>query len=248
MAGQENDAKARSEAEASGIQHQYLFFVRHAESRWNEAQAAHDIVAMFKETDHGISENGRQQAEALRGRIASSVGIEDEWTSRLWKPGMIFVSPLTRAIETAVIALRDVLATGEGELIVIKSAREKKGVFGADTTGQAVGDEIKERVENQLENLYEVEEHFKLSRSASNSGKTSEYPKMQRTMSTSERLRKRETLLESVDHMNLDVHDVQERWWDQVAETEVEFHTRLHEFMHQVRSCNEDACGECHEN
>ena len=46
-----------------------VFFVRHGESVWNAAQERHDVYSMMKETDHGLSVKGMQQAEALGRRI-----------------------------------------------------------------------------------------------------------------------------------------------------------------------------------
>jgi len=57
---------------------QWVFFIRHAESRWNKAQASKSLVGMFGERDHGLSEAGRWQAEALRRKLqAAKAHLED---------------------------------------------------------------------------------------------------------------------------------------------------------------------------
>jgi len=147
------------------LKRQWIFFVRHAESRWNAAQKDYNVVSMYKEQDHGISTKGREQAENLRKQIKAAAAAEasNPWVARFWCAGMIFTSPLTRAIQTAIIALKDVLASGTGELICIRAAREKRELGGADTSGVAMGDQIRTHVHSQLDKLYEAKLNYEVS-------------------------------------------------------------------------------------
>jgi len=103
-----------------------VFLVRHAESRWNRAKAELGVLSMLCENDHGLSEKGLAQAQTLRSLLkearisldsASSDQQEDPWLRRLLKPGVVYASPFTRAIETAVIGLRDILPNDRVELM-----------------------------------------------------------------------------------------------------------------------------------
>lgn len=38
-----------------------VFFIRHGESRWNEAQAKRDVLQMVSHVDHPLNEHGFQQ-------------------------------------------------------------------------------------------------------------------------------------------------------------------------------------------
>lgn len=56
---------------------QLVFFLRHAESRWNRAQTQRNIVQMIAENDHGLSKSGRRQAEDLRQSIQRILRVEE---------------------------------------------------------------------------------------------------------------------------------------------------------------------------
>ena len=43
-----------------------VFFIRHGESRWNEAQAKRDVLQMVSHVDHPLNEQGFRQARAPR--------------------------------------------------------------------------------------------------------------------------------------------------------------------------------------
>mmetsp|Transcript_22331 Transcript_22331/g.76474 ORF Transcript_22331/g.76474 Transcript_22331/m.76474 type:complete len:338 (-) Transcript_22331:57-1070(-) len=167
-----------AEDEEADLPHsQWVIFIRHAESRWNRAQADYSIVGLLSENDHGLSEDGRLQAEELRRRVrvvdkllAVDEGDDDEdvrkddgslgsttpvqWTRLLLKPDRIYSSPFTRAVCTACIGLGDLLSD-ERPLVLLREAREQKNIGGADSTGVAVGEEIPVRVASELKDLYE---------------------------------------------------------------------------------------------
>lgn len=149
---------------------QLVFFVRHAESRWNRAQADYAPISMFWENDHGLSEEGRLQAEELRRRVAtagqrappeaaSNNGCQNMaeayWLRHFLQPDVVYCSPFTRAICTACIGLQDILPHGK-ELVLMREAREQKNLMGADSTGIATGEDIPPRIEAELSQLYEA--------------------------------------------------------------------------------------------
>mmetsp|Transcript_80941 Transcript_80941/g.241215 ORF Transcript_80941/g.241215 Transcript_80941/m.241215 type:complete len:337 (-) Transcript_80941:120-1130(-) len=161
-------AAAAGEEAADPPRKQVVFFVRHAESRWNRAQAEYGLVSMLWENDHGLSEWGRGQAEALRSRLRATLakagdGVrelpagapEELWLAALLRPDVVYSSPFTRALQTAVIGLKDVFPRGT-DLVVMREAREQKNFGGADSTGVATGAEIPVRLEEEMRGLYEA--------------------------------------------------------------------------------------------
>jgi len=207
---------------------QIVFFLRHAESRWNRAQADYALVSMMWENDHGLSEDGRKQAEDLCRRIDSArrvmreaaeaeqrgetqglaqlVGsVEYSWLQHFLLPDAIFSSPFTRAVCTAAISLKDVLV-GQ-TLKLLPEAREQKNLGGADSTGVAVGQDISKHVEADLMAVYAGE------------GKVAQ----QRAM-------------DDFRQIQLDVSDVSEEWWGSyTGETEDALLERVSALLSRLR-------------
>eukprot|EP00929_Paragymnodinium_shiwhaense_P108608 TRINITY_DN7491_c0_g1_i3.p1 TRINITY_DN7491_c0_g1~~TRINITY_DN7491_c0_g1_i3.p1 ORF type:complete len:416 (+),score=128.82 TRINITY_DN7491_c0_g1_i3:395-1642(+) len=132
-----------------------VYFVRHAESAWNKAQGEFDLYEMGRTTDHPLSEEGRRQAENLRRRIseAAASAAQEPWLAEFLKPEAVYVSPLTRAMQTASIGLEDVL-TPETPITVTGNVREKQNLGGLDSTGQVGGREVVQRGYDELIRLY----------------------------------------------------------------------------------------------
>lgn len=198
------------------VDSQYVFFVRHGQSRWNQAQEAYSLKCMYQEYDHGLSENGWQQALQLRAQIATKRILmasgevdlkESTWLQRLLKPDFLCSSPFTRAIETAVIGLRDILLD-HGELVVLKEAREQKNLGGVDSVGIAIGDEIIPRVKDELKQLYTT--------SVPDNGLAA--------------------LLTDFDRFRIDVSDIQEPWWTSIVEREADITERVQTLFWKLRS------------
>eukprot|EP00931_Biecheleriopsis_adriatica_P005775 TRINITY_DN107261_c0_g1_i1.p1 TRINITY_DN107261_c0_g1~~TRINITY_DN107261_c0_g1_i1.p1 ORF type:complete len:345 (+),score=77.22 TRINITY_DN107261_c0_g1_i1:20-1054(+) len=170
---------------------QLVFFVRHGESRWNQAQAALAPVSMVWENDHGLSEQGRCQAEALREKVqlaqerlrSGTVGEDGKWLRQLLRPDMVCSSPFTRALQTACIGLKDIMP--KAELLVVREAREHKRLGGADSTGIATGEEIPVRVRDEIRYVYE------------------EGPAYERA----------EAAIEDFNQIKMDTSAVTEEWW-----------------------------------
>mmetsp|Transcript_15161 Transcript_15161/g.49734 ORF Transcript_15161/g.49734 Transcript_15161/m.49734 type:complete len:503 (-) Transcript_15161:390-1898(-) len=70
----------------------------------------------------------------------------DSWMRAFLDAGMAFSSPLTRAVQTAVLALHKHPTLMTGGLTLLRAAREVKGMGGLDVVGKAVGPEIMPRV------------------------------------------------------------------------------------------------------
>lgn len=87
-------------------------------------------------------EYGQLSAEE-RSRGAAEVGI-------LWQATEVWASPLTRAIQTTLLALQGHPALREKGLMLTSDAREIKGRGGFDTVGCAKGPAIQERVRQEL--------------------------------------------------------------------------------------------------
>eukprot|EP00928_Gymnodinium_smaydae_P038575 TRINITY_DN26586_c0_g1_i1.p1 TRINITY_DN26586_c0_g1~~TRINITY_DN26586_c0_g1_i1.p1 ORF type:complete len:553 (-),score=116.21 TRINITY_DN26586_c0_g1_i1:135-1793(-) len=185
-----------------------VFLIRHGESRWNQAQRKWNFYAMAREKDHGLTEKGRDQAEALAAKLlrlsAESLSAESAATPML-SPDAIFVSPLSRALQTALISLRRV-ATAPGnpqELVLMPAARECQSRGGFDTRAESIGAEVPARAREALHSLYR------------------EQPSCEPA--------------EALDALKLDLRQVEGCWWHTGAkETEEELELRLQEFFAQL--------------
>lgn len=141
-------------------QKRQVFFVRHGESLWNAAQSKMQLHEMGRQTDHPLSAKGRAQAEALSARLAraSADGASGGSEQLLFQPGVAFCSsPLTRAIQTAVIALGPTMVKQgdcSGELTLMANAREKQNFGGLDTHSTKVGAQVLQSTLDQLRDVY----------------------------------------------------------------------------------------------
>jgi len=178
-----------------------IFLVRHGESSWNKAQSKLDLYEMGRQTDHPLSPDGRDQAEALNELIGKE--CKD---SRLMNPDVVYVSPLTRAIQTAVIGLGKVLSEpGSGHLVLMANAREKQNFGGFDSQPMAIGSAVIKRTLDELVLLYQGR-------------KTGE------------------GIVNAFRKLKFDTQEVQGRWWNPVAaESDAEVKIRLEEFMAQLK-------------
>ncbi|CAK0846031.1 unnamed protein product [Prorocentrum cordatum] len=145
----------------SVLHHRRVFLVRHGESVWNKAQGSLDLQTMASAVDHPLSEEGRVQAEALGERLAAAAKQRDPNGMAMLRPDVVYVSPLTRAFQTAAIALGPLLAgraKAEGqqaEFVVMANAREKQTLGGFDTWSTEIGEDVPRRTFVELRSLYE---------------------------------------------------------------------------------------------
>lgn len=217
----------------------WIFFVRHAESRWNRAQKTRNLLGLFSEIDHPISEQGLQQCEQLASKIECELqgggnGDESE-LSAVWgdflDPEVVFVSPFTRALQTAVIALRPVLdarGTHAGQLILMPAAREKRNFMGVDSKGSGTAAQVLDRVRQETESLcHSAEEPWVLLEKNDVLG--------EHTRSTEPR--PRHPALELLDRVDFNSDDpsMEDQWWTSVYESGDKVDSRLTAFVRQLR-------------
>eukprot|EP00746_Dinoflagellata_sp_MGD_P009518 gnl/MRDRNA2_/MRDRNA2_119381_c0_seq1.p1 gnl/MRDRNA2_/MRDRNA2_119381_c0~~gnl/MRDRNA2_/MRDRNA2_119381_c0_seq1.p1 ORF type:complete len:490 (+),score=111.15 gnl/MRDRNA2_/MRDRNA2_119381_c0_seq1:86-1555(+) len=136
------------------LQKKTVYFVRHGESIWNKAQSQMDLVEMGKTTDHALSLKGRQQAQKLREQVKDAMATKDANLEGFFKPDVVFVSPLTRAIQTAVIGMEDVL-TDKSNIVITSNVREKQNFGGRDSIGKVYGPDIVQRAYDELIKSYD---------------------------------------------------------------------------------------------
>lgn len=146
--------------------------MRHGQSKWNEAQHNRDYAKLMA-FDHPLTLEGSQQATELREKWETArlevvgatpplidLGEEgtrpppDRWLKAFLSARVVLSSPLTRAVQTAVLALQKHPALDAKGLRLLRSAREVKGSMGSlDSIGKVVGSEIVVRVRGKLVEL-----------------------------------------------------------------------------------------------
>ncbi len=132
-----------------------VYFVRHGESLWNEAQDACLFYKMPALTDAPLSRQGKRQCESLQKQVHRMLESKE-----MKLPPVIFCSPLTRAIQTAVIGFQELLCGGNQKtaMVLMPSAREKKNnVAAVDSSGIWVGSDIITHVQKEMESLYRLD-------------------------------------------------------------------------------------------
>jgi len=143
-----------------------FFVIRHGESKWNEAMAEKDVGAMVA-NDHELNIIGINQAKSLNkswhGTDPSVFDKETEETLKLFLTSQrVVVSPLTRAIQTALVGLHsnkdDQYQPLKNGITLSRMIREQKNAGGLDTVGKCVGADIAARVECAMAQEFEAEE------------------------------------------------------------------------------------------
>jgi len=136
-------------------QRKRLFLIRHAQSRWNEAQATRKYAGMLA-YDHPLTPEGARQALALHSSWQpNKINMHDapdsgDWIQSFLQADGLLCSPLTRALQTAVLALEDHPASERGNIKLLPSLRELKTRGGFDSVGKCRGSEILQRCQEKL--------------------------------------------------------------------------------------------------
>ena len=144
-----------------------VIFIRHAESRWNRAKRNKNVVQMFARRDHPLTPTGYAQALALAAAVGAASGagapLSTEQASAVSNlPALaaiggaqvVWASPLTRAVQTALVGLAPLLSRDGGPQLLLKPIiRERKNLFGKDTLGVARGVGCGERALGELRKL-----------------------------------------------------------------------------------------------
>ena len=123
-----------------------VMLIRHAESEHNEAERNWDLKGLLLKRDHGITEQGYAQCDALREYVAEQrADAASPWADARLE---LYASPLTRAVQTALIATNGM----DKPLVLLPDARELGAgpIAGRDSLGAAVGVlEILDRVSDE---------------------------------------------------------------------------------------------------
>jgi len=134
-----------------------VYFIRHGESTWNEAQDGLTKKGKFKglghmsqSADNPLSRLGIQQAEELNEKVVHAMnGVGSPGEIAFTNAKHIYMSPLTRAIQTGLLGAEHVCKR-LGKFRLLPQAREKRNLGGKDTSGVACGEEIMMRVHEEL--------------------------------------------------------------------------------------------------
>ncbi len=128
LTAQRIDGDERRVSQHVGSKSKTVYFVRHGESLWNEAQDNCLLWKMPGLYDAPLSEKGRTQCSThlLQNVVRSNNTAFDAFlaNSTSSKKRVIFSSPLTRAMETAVIGFQDYMGSGDkciDELVLLPS-------------------------------------------------------------------------------------------------------------------------------
>ena len=137
-----------------------IFVIRHGESKWNDSQADMNIKGMISQYDHELTANGIEQAMSLndrwheaRRKEEQTAGADPDIDAFLAAP-CIFSSPLTRAIQTSLVACEGhpSLSREGSRLTLLRNLREVKNFGSFDAVGRFVGQDIRSHVEAILRN------------------------------------------------------------------------------------------------
>ena len=190
-----------------------VFFVRHGESRWNAAKRGHNVYKMVREHDHPLNEQGYRQALELQRAICHAMATPRSGSlstaQQMAEATALWASPLTRAVQTALVALVPLLKLPNRTLELKLNVREKKNFGGLDSIGRVCGAECYLRALSELRSLDE------------NDGGPSEED------------------VEKLSGLQVDPMEVMEEWWNSDgAEDSKSLEERLSEFVHQLEHCD----------
>jgi len=142
-----------------------VFFIRHGQSEWNKATEETYNVPKMIDVDHPLSPRGIEQAEKLRMKIRKACNPGPHSTpaqmaeiAEFLSAPLVLSSPLSRALETAMVSLRDHPTAQRNGIKLLSVARELKNLFGLDTIGEMKGDAIAKNVREDLTTRRELQE------------------------------------------------------------------------------------------
>eukprot|EP00930_Biecheleria_cincta_P083984 TRINITY_DN73484_c0_g1_i1.p1 TRINITY_DN73484_c0_g1~~TRINITY_DN73484_c0_g1_i1.p1 ORF type:complete len:483 (+),score=63.27 TRINITY_DN73484_c0_g1_i1:54-1502(+) len=212
----------------------WIFLIRHGESKWNQAQANKNVLGLLEQVDHGLSVAGLDQAcrlatkvRCLRDGKASPDTLgnaPDHLYSKFLSADEVCSSPLTRAAQTAVVALQHHPKVRSGQHILLRSNfREIRNFGGLDTCGDRQGEDIPVHVLGELQELYSeasrLEEHGMHALDDTEQG-----------LSLEERLA---FVLQRMDSTNINPNNTTNEWWTAVKEDEEDAYERVVELLIQ---------------
>ncbi len=149
-----------------------FFLIRHGESKWNEGEhmilkekkVFSGALQMASGRDHPLNHNGILQARALRKRWTAvaqdSKADFDHKTGpkptgkdieKFLNAQKIYASPLTRALQTCLLALEGHTEMKKSGVQLVRQLREVKNRIGWDALGKECGDKVMLRVRSEME-------------------------------------------------------------------------------------------------
>jgi len=140
----------------SSAKQKTLYLIRHGESKWNEAQSKWNVAELMG-FDHPLDSIGVDQCQGLNRawRSKESSGCLSDSERKFLGASMVFVSPLTRTVQTALLTLQGHPTMQQRGICLARSMREVKSTVGSlDTVGTESGkDAIKAKALCQLESV-----------------------------------------------------------------------------------------------
>ncbi|GAB5372150.1 hypothetical protein AAMO2058_001640900 [Amorphochlora amoebiformis] len=205
-----------------------IFFVRHGESKWNEAEhgilqkgnLVDGVTTMAGGRDHPLNYVGINQARELNAKwkakdnpsVPSGEKPSSDDIDSFYQATKIYASPLTRATQTCLIGLQDHPTLTRDGVTLMRQLREVKNRIGWDTLGDALGEQIRVRVREKL--LHET--------------KT-------RPHQLKDFLPKGEEDLDILTNPKIDTNDCETYWWDEDHNKSVDISERLTDLIHALR-------------
>ena len=216
-----------------------VFFIRHGQSEWNRAtEETYSLSEVFA-LDHPLSSRGVAEAEALRlrvqraatrGRHTTAVALVE--TNEFLSAPVVLASPLTRALQTAMVVLRDHPTVQKQGIRLAADARELKNTISFDTISQYCGEAIADRSRRKLTTMSKLDrERVRRARAAAvaaGGGAAEEDEAQKATAPHGIAPAYRWT------NISVDAADAEDRWWD-LVETDREKAEHVRSFMMTLR-------------
>ena len=134
-----------------------IFFIRHGQSEWNRATEETYNLREVLALDHPLSSRGVAESEALRRRVNRTATVTPHSTAEalveaneFLSAPVVISSPLTRALQTAMVALRDHPTVKVHGIRLASDARELKNTVSFDTISSSRGDAVADRSRRKL--------------------------------------------------------------------------------------------------
>jgi hypothetical protein len=172
-----------------GVLNKQIFAIRHGESKWNQSQSSKNVKGLVSQYDHELTAAGIAQAVSFNERWKECQGRRDrgealaaeeaEDLEAFLSAQAIFVSPLTRATQTALLTCEDhpklkmtlpptasatsaspsasasASATSDpakvANMTLLRNLREVKNMGSFDSVGCHMGEDIPNHVRGMLE-------------------------------------------------------------------------------------------------
>jgi phosphohistidine phosphatase SixA len=230
-----------------------IFLIRHGESKWNISQSEKNLKGMVTQYDHELTSVGIQQAELFHQKWTHAAstsrderGLEDYYS--FLSANAIFSSPLTRALETALITceghpafqLHTTLATNDPSVVPeMTSDFDERPVSESPGCATRTRLAVHRRPLTLLSTLREVKNFGSFDTVGQYSGEeivTHVNKMIQRDMNSTSHSNRAEEIMRPV----IDTNDAQEQWWTalEVKESKADVSLRMKELWNYLRYHN----------